>query len=262
MSPTAKTPGSARLEFLGVDLERPLLERQAPLGDRPELRMQPEEHQQLIGRQVPAMPPSGFLMLTPRSAPSSTMQRMRQRLEAAHAPGGDQLPHLGHRGGRGAELAAAVHEVDARGARQQLERPVERRVAAAEDHQALAGKLGRVLDAVLDAPCPRTPRRPRRRCAAAGTSRRRRRSRPRRHRSVMPPAVRTWKRPSSRRGELHHLLAEVELRLEGLDLLQQPVDQLLRAAHRQRRNVVDRLVRIELRALAAGVRAANRRRGR
>ena len=40
--------------------------------------------------------------------------------------------------------------VEARGPRQQLQRPVERRVAAAEDHQALAGELRGVLDAVLD----------------------------------------------------------------------------------------------------------------
>ena len=51
--------------------------------------------------------------------------------------------------------------------------------------------------------------------------------------------------------EIRHLLAEVKLRLEGLDLLHQSVDELLRAAHRQRRDVVDRLVRIQLRALPA-----------
>jgi hypothetical protein len=43
----------------------------------------------------------------------------------------------------------------------------------------------------------------------------------------------------------------VESRIEGLDLLQQPIDELLRAAYRQRRNVVDRLVGIELGALTA-----------
>ena len=36
------------------------------------------------------------------------------------------------------------------------------------------------------------------------------------------------------RGELHDLVTEMQLRLERLDLLQQPVDQLLRPAHRQR----------------------------
>src|SRR5262245_14216740 len=38
-----------RLEFLGVDLDRLLLEIEAPLGDRPELRVQAEEHEQVIG---------------------------------------------------------------------------------------------------------------------------------------------------------------------------------------------------------------------
>ena len=42
--------------------------------------------------------------------------------------------------------------------------------------------------------------------------------------------------------------------MERLDLLEQAVDEFLRAAHRQRRDVVDRLVGIELGALAAGVR--------
>ena len=54
--------------------------------------------------------------------------------------------------------------------------------------------------------------------------------------------------------ELAHFLPEVKLRVEGLDLLHQPIDELLRAAHRQRRNVVDRLVRIQLGALPARVR--------
>ena len=51
--------------------------------------------------------------------------------------------------------------------------------------------------------------------------------------------------------EARDLLAEMELGLERLDLLQQPIHQLLRATHRQGRNVVDRLVGVELRALPA-----------
>jgi hypothetical protein len=39
--------------------------------------------------------------------------------------------------------------------------------------------------------------------------------------------------------------------MEGLDLLEQAVDQLLGAAHRQRGNIIDRLVRIQFGALAA-----------
>ena len=61
------------------------------------------------------------------------------------------------------------------------------------------------------------------------------------------------KRPSGRGANSHHLLTEMQLRFERLDLLQQPVDQFLRPAHRQCRNVVDRLVGVELGALAARV---------
>src|SRR6186713_1539239 len=40
--------GHIGLEFLGVDLERFLLELETPLRDRPELRMQAEKHEQVI----------------------------------------------------------------------------------------------------------------------------------------------------------------------------------------------------------------------
>ena len=181
------------------------------------------------------------------------LERVRQRLEAAHAPGGDLLAHPRHRGRRGAKLAPAMHQVHARRARQQLERPVERRVAPAEDHQALAGELGGVADAVLDGAALERlaaldPDAPRLEGAEAAGDH---------HRAGIEthPAgglqVEASVVPAR---ELHHLVAEVKLGLEGLDLLQQPVDQLLRAAHRQRRDVIDRLVRVELGALPAGVR--------
>jgi hypothetical protein len=48
-----------------------------------------------------------------------------------------------------------------------------------------------------------------------------------------------------------HFLAQVEGRGERLDLLEQVVGQFLAGAHRHRRDVVDRLVRIQLHALAA-----------
>ena len=44
----------------------------------------------------------------------------------------------------------------------------------------------------------------------------------------------------------------MELRIEGLDLLHQPVDQLLAGDDGQARNVVDRLFGIKFGALAAG----------
>ena len=53
---------------------------------------------------------------------------------------------------------------------------------------------------------------------------------------------------------LGHFMAEVHLGAKGLDLLEQAIDQLLRAADGQRGNVVDRFLGIQLGALAAGMR--------
>src|SRR5204862_3907625 len=65
-----KDPGEAGLELLGVDLERLLLERQSPLGDRSELRVQPKNTSSCSASSGSTVP-SGARMLTPRSAPSS-----------------------------------------------------------------------------------------------------------------------------------------------------------------------------------------------
>ena len=64
--------------------------------------------------------------------------------------------------------------------------------------------------------------------------------------------VSTSKRPSSRLRQRRHFLTEMQRRIERRDLLHEAVDELLRAADGQRRDVVDRLVGIELGALAAG----------
>ncbi len=52
--------------------------------------------------------------------------------------------------------------------------------------------------------------------------------------------------------EALHPLIEMELGAERLDLIHQPVGQLLAGDHGQAGNVVDRLLGIELGALAAG----------
>ncbi len=49
-------------------------------------------------------------------------------------------------------------------------------------------------------------------------------------------------------------LPQMKNGVEGLRLLQQPIDQFLGTAHRQRRDVIDRLVGIQLGALTAGLR--------
>ena len=56
--------------------------------------------------------------------------------------------------------------------------------------------------------------------------------------------------------QLGDLLSQVKSRMKGLGLLQQPIDEFLRADDRQRRDVINRLVRVELRALPAWMREA------
>ncbi len=67
----------------------------------------------------------------------------------------------------------------------------------------------------------------------------------------VPPAVPTVKRPAPSGRTRRHLFAEMKLGLEGMDLLHQSIHEFLRSTDRQRRNVVDRLVGIQLGALSA-----------
>src|SRR5579863_2243172 len=242
-----KNTRQARLEFLGVDLERLLLQRQSPVRDRTEFRMQAEKYQQLIRRQrlqrTGAAPD-----VDAAQYPALDDQRLRQRFEVAHAPGRDLLLHFRDIGGRGAKLGAPMHERERRGARQQLERPVERGVAAAKNNQALTRELAGTLHPVLDGaafedlrPFKSDASRLERTHTAGdddGASVK-----------VRPGAGCKLEAPVFTPRKRDHLVPEMQLRLEGLDLLQESIDQLLGAAHRQRRDVVDRLVWIQLRAL-------------
>src|SRR5580693_7294622 len=160
---------------------------------------------------------------------------MRQRLEQPHAARGHLLAHARHRGRSRAELRAPMHQVEARGAAEELERPVECRVAATEDHQMLAGELGGVLDPVLDG----TALEGLRALDADAARLERAEARGDYYRAgIEAHAGGGGELEASvlRACKLADLVPEVQLRLEGFDLLEQPVDQLLRAAHRQRRD--------------------------
>ena len=70
--------------------------------------------------------------------------------------------------------------------------------------------------------------------------------------STVPASVASCQRPSASLVSAARHLAEMEVRVKRLDLLQQPVRQLLAGDDRDAGNVVDRLFGIELGALAAG----------
>src|SRR6185437_8796341 len=134
----------ARLEPLGVDLQGLLLELEPPFGDGPELGMQAEEDQQVVRLERVQRAVRRLDVDTPQR-PVRRDQRMRQRLEQAHAAGRDQLLHPGHRGRSRAKLRPPVHEGHASRPRRQLQRPVEGRIAAAEDDEPLALECADVL---------------------------------------------------------------------------------------------------------------------
>ncbi len=132
----------------------------------------------------------------------------------------------------------------------EFERPVERGIAAAEDHEPLAGEIRGALHLVVNVPALE------RFAALHAQLARLKRSQAARDDDGARMKARVARRAQQERVVLEHFqlrdfLAQMKLRVERLRLLHQPIDQLLRAAHRQRGDVVDRLFRIELAALPA-----------
>ena len=162
----------------------------------------------------------------------------------------DELHHLVDAVGRGAEFGAAMQQRQMARERREVERPVERRVAAAGDQQPLAAErlhlAHRVIDRLrlvgLDAGDRRALRLER---AAAGRD----------HDDLASNTLPAFGRDAEQRiadllDVLDHLV-EMEGRIERLDLLHQRVGQALAGDLRDAGNVVDRLLGIELGALAA-----------
>ena len=137
--------GLAGLELLGVDLERLLLELEAPLRDRPELRVQPEECEQLLAADALAR-----AVGPPRPAPSCARPR--------------PVPRGTPRAGARASRASPCPRSRAPSRAPSRRRPGSRARGRGSPRRAARGSARR---------CPRARRPPRRRAAAAGTSRRR-----------------------------------------------------------------------------------------
>jgi hypothetical protein len=242
----------ARLESLGVDAERLLLELEPPVCDRAEFRVQAEAGQHELAADLRRR------LVAPDDrragdAPAGRGKRLDRAFEVNEPARSGELLHARDRCGRRAEFRSPVHERDRARLAAELQRPVERAVAAARDQDVLAMEVLGAAHAVeqLGALIPlrvrheQSPRLERAEAArddeAAGVEARSCRG----HDIESPRALAR---------DRNHFLAEMEPGMERLDLLHQPVYQLLRAADRQRRDIVDRLVGIELRALAARVR--------
>ena len=114
--------------------------------------MQPEEREHVVGVEPRHRAVGALDLDTLEPATVADAQRRRRALHVLHPPGRNQLAHPRHRRRRGAELGAAMDVDETRGLAAEVEHPVERRVAAAEDHEPLAVKPRGVAHAVVQLP--------------------------------------------------------------------------------------------------------------
>ncbi len=147
-------------------------------------------------------------------------------------------------------MLAPMDQREALGGRCQRHGPIERRISAAENDQPPAGQLPGIRHPILDLIAFEG--------LGAGHAQAARLEGAQacrdHHRADGHdyPAGGAHRKVARRIGQYRRdLLAEMKLGIEGSDLLHQPLHQLLRSTHRQCRNVIDGLVGIQLRALAA-----------
>ena len=248
----AKMPGRLVAVVAASMRDLVVLQRQFPVGDRAERHRQAEERQQHIGLDAP-----GRAVERGDGDGRQLALGALQRVELVghdevDLAGLDQRLQPGLALGRGAELVAAMDHRDALGDLGQRQRPVDGGVAAARDHHALAAETFAMRDVIEDALAfiglDAGQRRP---VGTEGADAGGDDHRPRLHHRALGG------------GDLPEAAAQ---RLQRLDLLAQMIDgakrrglrlqadhQLGRLDAGKARDVVDRLLGIERRALAAGI---------
>ncbi len=217
----------------------------------PQLRVQSVERQYSIGGQL-EFAAVGRAHVESLELAAVRAQGGRVALEHLHLAGAHQFAHARHGGRGGAEFGATMQQGEGTGLFAQRHRPIQSRVAAAADHQILAVKIGGRFDPIVHSPAfelldsgqrqapglkgsdaPRDHHGAGREAGAAGGG------------HVELAALQGF--------DFGDFLPEMEGGMEGLRLLHEPVYQFLGTADGQRRNVVNRLVRIQLGALPTGL---------
>ena len=246
-----------RLESLGVDCDRALLQFQTPVGDRAQSRRQPEENQQRIQRHARDHLIVGAGQLRRDQATAGLLETGDLTGDQTDPALGDQLVHPGRVGRRGAKLVASMNQHQAVGrmgaVAREIQRPVERGIATSRDHQPLPGERARVAHPVeqlrvLEIGQALDPHPARLEGADAGRDDHGARQKAGAARGLEQETAVVLALQRADR------LAKVEGRVKRLDLLQQRLGQFASGDHGNRRNVVDRLVRIQLHALATDMR--------
>ena len=243
--------GDIGLKLLRIDLDAVLRQVQSPLGDGPELRVQPPEGQEVLHRNG-ANAAVLRLDLDGRERIVVFNEANDAALKKLHLHFAAVVAHALHRRRSGLEITAAVDEHHTVGARQQVQGPVERRVTTTQNDDVLAVMNGLVANAVKHLPAfvfleaghvelarrEGTNTRRNDHCATikSGAG----------GRYDPEPTVFEW-------CNLVDLLSQMKRGRERADLLLKTVDQLFGAANRQRRNIVDGLVRVQLDTLPTSI---------
>ncbi len=191
MSPIAKMPGDVGLEFLGVGRDQVLVQVEAPVGDRAELHRQPEERQQVVAFDVDDLAVLLAHRERRRAGRPSPFSPVTWPSTKSILPCGDQFAHRVDRMRRGAERVAAMDQRDPLGDRMQVQHPVERRIAAADDRRRAGRGTAPSCARRRRRFCPRRPRCRGSAASSAGTSRRPPRSMIAFASSSVPASVRT-----------------------------------------------------------------------
>src|ERR671934_2024243 len=247
--------GKVRLAARRVDLDLPLaLELESPVGDRAQVRVKAEQRDQGVALDLLGLAALGVLDRDRADVPVT--------VNGADLVGGQdsdpairlELLRLVHRRLERSELVPAMHEGDRMlGRVLESQRPVERTVAAADDDTRAVAEDVLLADEVvqplalpgvdvLDAELPRLER------SVAGRD-------DQRAAQVRPPLVRRDREQLlavlAQALERLNLLAEQDLRLVLEPLLRAELDERLTLDLRMAGDVVDVLLRIDRRDLAA-----------
>src|SRR3984893_11658171 len=132
--------GDIRLEGSRIDRNEVLVQVQTPTGNRTELHRESEKREEPLAGDFVR---SAVCVLEGHAGELARFAGQGGNLTKAqiYPAGGDKLPHGLDGKRRGAKIVAAVNQGQMLGGRLKTEGPIERRIAAADDHHMFAAKI-------------------------------------------------------------------------------------------------------------------------
>ena len=246
-----KDTGNVGFKTGGIDHDLLAIKLKTPFSDRAHLRLQAEEDEEAVERNT-----AHNAVVTGhtdfRHHTVFLFETRHRAHDKLHLPVFAELLHLGHTGGSSAEAIAAMDQNDALRLADEIQRPVESGVTAAADHDVLASEEFRITHPIEELlvlellNARNTHRTGIKRAHTGGDD----------HGLAVEAGAQIGFHMEGTVLLLLNLrddFAQVIDRLEGMILLQQVFSQLSRRVHRNSRNIVNRLLGVELHALAAHI---------